>query len=760
MTSKSPSEVSNAAKFSRLRSQSSWSMASDSVSSQRAFRMGGGFLACRLVLLLLLVGPVPCTGQTWTVYNGHEYTLTLVDSDLTDARQWAAQQGGYLVNINDAAEQAWLLATYIPVLPPLGTAWIGFSDELSEGSFIWDSGEPVTYTNWLPNEPNNVGGVENYGALHFLSGGWWDAPATWMQPALVERPAKPTLYVPQPGQCAFTVPRGPGTGTSLRDFAGPYLTLRIMITEIRVGQDVRVEVTNFTPFVINLNGFTLSWWDPVTGTATSAPLSGQLITSVVLYESSSPPPQVPSTVPTLGVLPGLGTTSNSPVTVALRRETGEIIDEVHVASPAGAHPGFAFSNGSDGGLFRGLALRPNGEAGVERIWNLDSDGGSDWTAQTAHSLGLQNTCSGPRGYDPIPVPAVLISEVEVTGPLLVSGGGYGAGGFVEFWRYYSWGSNLPWTKFWTLAVQFQGAAATFHRPWDPARSGASWHSGFGGYCFQDGPSANWLQSSYYHVVSLGAPSDIGTPAETPAGVPYSNDPFWLHAAASPSAIEDVIARPFECVLYDGFGRVVDVVRSTRLGTTQGSQLVHNEPRLPAHWGDFTGAAPYWATSPPLSPLTLSRTAIPPDSNRGSDWQMGLLRTMGLSNTGFGPVGHGDRIDVRMHDGAEGSWSPHGLTFILNAGSARAGSLFSLLFSFGHADGFGPLWGLGADALNYWLTIGTSFPFSGLLGPNGEARFDFPPGSLPPGIPLDCMFILQDPVTGALLARTMVVTYDS
>jgi hypothetical protein len=87
----------------------------------------------------------------------------------TDAKQACISMGGHLVTIADIAEQTFVFNTW-----PSG--WIGFNDEASEGSFVWVTGEPVTFTNWNPGEPNNAGN-EDY--AQFVGGGKWnDLPNT------------------------------------------------------------------------------------------------------------------------------------------------------------------------------------------------------------------------------------------------------------------------------------------------------------------------------------------------------------------------------------------------------------------------------------------------------------------------------------------------------------------------------------------------------------------------------------------------------
>ncbi|MXV74858.1 hypothetical protein F4Z99_11330 [Candidatus Poribacteria bacterium] len=78
--------------------------------------------------------------------NGHAYKR-IYCPDIMDAMTLAAAENAYLVSINDAAEEAWILGVFDP-----DSFWIGLSDFAEEGQWVWHSGEPVTYTNWGEDE--------------------------------------------------------------------------------------------------------------------------------------------------------------------------------------------------------------------------------------------------------------------------------------------------------------------------------------------------------------------------------------------------------------------------------------------------------------------------------------------------------------------------------------------------------------------------------------------------------------------------------
>ncbi len=110
--------------------------------------------------------------------NGHLYKLTPTLMDIPTARNWAAQAGGYLAAVNDAAENDWIQSNLASNLQ----VWLGLSDEVTEGVWLWDSGEPFTFDSWNATEPNDFAlcGGEDY--VEMEGGGLWNDLNTGLNP--------------------------------------------------------------------------------------------------------------------------------------------------------------------------------------------------------------------------------------------------------------------------------------------------------------------------------------------------------------------------------------------------------------------------------------------------------------------------------------------------------------------------------------------------------------------------------------------------
>lgn len=111
--------------------------------------------------------------------NKHYYLL-LEETDWADAEAQAVELGGHLVTINDEAEDLWLenhFGTY--------RFWIGLNDRELDGTWVWVSGEDVTYTHWGNGEPT-YGGDEEENAVVVEWSIWNNLPDWHFHHAIVE----------------------------------------------------------------------------------------------------------------------------------------------------------------------------------------------------------------------------------------------------------------------------------------------------------------------------------------------------------------------------------------------------------------------------------------------------------------------------------------------------------------------------------------------------------------------------------------------
>jgi hypothetical protein len=129
----------------------------------------------RLFTLVLMMVPIPVGAVVLATdtFQGHKYSLISANS-WNGAEAEAVNLGGHLVTINTAAEDDFI-ANFL-TSNGAHEAWIGLT--LRNGTYVWVSGESVTYANWNSGEPNNTGGVEDSGMIDaqvgFPSYGHWN----------------------------------------------------------------------------------------------------------------------------------------------------------------------------------------------------------------------------------------------------------------------------------------------------------------------------------------------------------------------------------------------------------------------------------------------------------------------------------------------------------------------------------------------------------------------------------------------------------
>jgi len=142
-----------------------------------------GVFGWLLIAVIVAVSP-SAMAQDWIGWGGHSYALTSESDMLWDAAQAEAEdEGGYLVTINSAAENAWLASTFAVGYHA------GGNDKAVEGEWRWAENDqefwhgaaggslvaPYTYENWNGNpnsEPNDSSGEDEMEVGG--TGGWND----------------------------------------------------------------------------------------------------------------------------------------------------------------------------------------------------------------------------------------------------------------------------------------------------------------------------------------------------------------------------------------------------------------------------------------------------------------------------------------------------------------------------------------------------------------------------------------------------------
>jgi hypothetical protein len=137
---------------------------------------------------------VPCNVGTYAVEsrgseggNGHWYEVVPVRRYWADADAFARTRGGDLASLTSAAEDQ--LARRIS--SRVDWPWVGgFLDCTGVSgccggcAWRWTTGEPFSFTNWRPSEPNQAGVTER---IAVTQGGWVDLGGTGFQmPSIIE----------------------------------------------------------------------------------------------------------------------------------------------------------------------------------------------------------------------------------------------------------------------------------------------------------------------------------------------------------------------------------------------------------------------------------------------------------------------------------------------------------------------------------------------------------------------------------------------
>lgn len=97
--------------------------------------------------------------------GGNYYFLSNAASTYATARTTSAANNGVIAGIHSATTNNFL-RSFIN-----SNTFLGYTDEVTEGVWVWEDGSQTVYTNWAPGEPNNA---SNQDYAQMLTNGQWD----------------------------------------------------------------------------------------------------------------------------------------------------------------------------------------------------------------------------------------------------------------------------------------------------------------------------------------------------------------------------------------------------------------------------------------------------------------------------------------------------------------------------------------------------------------------------------------------------------
>ena len=121
-------------------------------------------------------------------FKGKRYKVYAEKLTWRRAHAKCVELGGHLVAIETRDENEFV--TELAAKAKLDSVWIGANDEEKEGHWVWTTGQPLTYSYWCGDQPNNWKGNENYAQMFVKPNynNWKNLPGQWNDIPDVDQP--------------------------------------------------------------------------------------------------------------------------------------------------------------------------------------------------------------------------------------------------------------------------------------------------------------------------------------------------------------------------------------------------------------------------------------------------------------------------------------------------------------------------------------------------------------------------------------------
>ncbi|XP_028447983.1 galactose-specific lectin nattectin-like [Perca flavescens] len=137
---------------------------------------------CLCSRLLAAYGQASCPPD-WTQFGSRCFNFNIGPKTWPDAETFCQTAGGNLASIHSDEEHGFIKNYIKQVTGTYRHSWIGGTDAIQEGTWLWSDGSKFNYKSFYVGEPNNCCGGEN--CLVMNSGNNWNDLACTNQASFV-----------------------------------------------------------------------------------------------------------------------------------------------------------------------------------------------------------------------------------------------------------------------------------------------------------------------------------------------------------------------------------------------------------------------------------------------------------------------------------------------------------------------------------------------------------------------------------------------
>ncbi|XP_030279516.1 galactose-specific lectin nattectin-like [Sparus aurata] len=137
-----------------------------------------------VVLLCLVVGQLDVSAAAacpsgWSLFGSRCFIVQTNKLTMADAERNCIALGGNLASIHNINDYNWIRGLVKKAFGSDARAWIGLSDAIEDGKWLWTDGSRFVFSRWGRGEPNNhLGQREDCTHINFRGEYWNDEPCT------------------------------------------------------------------------------------------------------------------------------------------------------------------------------------------------------------------------------------------------------------------------------------------------------------------------------------------------------------------------------------------------------------------------------------------------------------------------------------------------------------------------------------------------------------------------------------------------------